>query len=81
MGNNYFSIFLNKQLTSVTRPGTTWGMQPMQKNKNVSFALPSGLFTQLKETAKQDGRSISGQIRFLLASSVTRRGTKAEAAK
>jgi hypothetical protein len=56
-------------------------MQPMQKNKNVSFALPSGLFTQLKETAKQDGRSISGQIRFLLASSVTRRGTKAEAAK
>ena len=50
-------------------------MQHMQKNKSISLALPCGLLTQLQETAKQDGRTVSGQIRFLLAQSVTRLGT------
>jgi len=50
-------------------------MQPMQKPKNVSFTLADGVLAQLQKSAKQDGRSLSGQIRYLLALAVTRRGT------
>ncbi len=41
-------------------------MQPMKKKKNVSFEAEAGLITQLKKTAKRSGRSLSGQIRFVL---------------
>lgn len=45
-------------------------------NKVISFALPVELFALLKSAAKKNGRSISGQIRFLIEKSAPKNVSK-----
>lgn len=49
--------------------------------KTTTISLTTELLESLREIAKAEGRSLSGQLRFFLAESVTRKNTAAEGAQ